>query len=508
MTPFPEAEDMTIKRLYVALKRGDMQLLQLGAHKLHEKFHTGYKFELTDDLRQILSYIEEQSVPNDIKDLLTRTINDILNGEKPEIVYENSQQNFEPKDLTEKKEPIEIIKDAFNPAKESILSVQQTIFETNEQDTTDETLKPDVIMPYGISNTEEKIEDNFVQDENTIENNIEEKPVIFTPQQQEQPQEQIQEEIQEQHHEKEQMQEQEGQEIEQLNSNEENKESKNNYIDSNEEKIILEQKESTLQNVAVFYDDKPAFVDYMKNKAYRLKLDKLSLNEESYPMEDCAVVKNIADIQTDEIGEILKMLNTTKGDIYFITTSKSENIIKTFIQYDVNFEIPNITKQEYIGKTTKIIPLFGLSNIFVCPKCGQREYFGGLHNKVLSMQCNKCSSSMYPDIYEAQNLETNASPYYFIKGIDLMKKADTWILINPPLENNRALTVEFLRCAFEVSRPKKVYILSKEITKKEYYKQMFKEIDENCIVKYDYITQDSLCEDFINNEISTIKVSV
>ena len=83
MTPFPEAEDMTVKRLYVALKRSDMQLLQMGAHKLHEKFYTGYKFELLDDLRQILSYVEEQQIPSDIKELLTTTINNILSGKEP-----------------------------------------------------------------------------------------------------------------------------------------------------------------------------------------------------------------------------------------------------------------------------------------------------------------------------------------------------------------------------------------------------------------------------------------
>ena len=88
-----------------------------------------------------------------------------------------------------------------------------------------------------------------------------------------------------------------------------------------------------------------------------------------------------------------------------------------------------------------------------------------------------------------------------------MAKAETWILINPPLEGSRALVSQFLRSAYETSKPKKVYILSKETTKKEYYKQMFKEIDETIDIRADFITQDSLCEEFINNEISTIKVN-
>ncbi len=46
MAPFPEPEDMTVKRLFVALKRNDMGLLQMGARKLHEKFYTGYIFKV------------------------------------------------------------------------------------------------------------------------------------------------------------------------------------------------------------------------------------------------------------------------------------------------------------------------------------------------------------------------------------------------------------------------------------------------------------------------------
>ena len=98
MAPFPEAEDMTVKRLYVALKRSDMQLLQMGAHKLHEKFHTGYKFELLDDLKQILSYVEEQTIPNDIKDLLTTTIHNILSGKEPETTVAAEPEYIESPD--------------------------------------------------------------------------------------------------------------------------------------------------------------------------------------------------------------------------------------------------------------------------------------------------------------------------------------------------------------------------------------------------------------------------
>ena len=246
----------------------------------------------------------------------------------------------------------------------------------------------------------------------------------------------------------------------------------------------------------------------MQNKFYRHELDSLILGKEAHPEESASVNKSIVDVPSEEINEILKMLNTIKGDVYFITTSKSENIIKTFIGNDIEFKIPLVNEQYANPKSICLLPLYGLSNLFVCPKCGKKEYFGGFHNKVLTLQCKECGTVMYPDLYEANNYETNANPYYWIKAMNGMAKADTWILINPPLENNRGLSAELLKSAFEAAKPKKVYILSKETTKKEYYKQMFKEICPSCDVKSDYLTQDTLCEDFINNEMSTLKVNI
>ena len=41
MAPFPESEDMTIKRLMVAVRKNDHQLLKMGTYKVHEKFQIG-----------------------------------------------------------------------------------------------------------------------------------------------------------------------------------------------------------------------------------------------------------------------------------------------------------------------------------------------------------------------------------------------------------------------------------------------------------------------------------
>ena len=535
MAPFPEAEDMTIKRLYVALKRSDMQLLQMGAHKLHEKFHTGHKFELLDDLRQILAYVEEQAIPNDVKDLLTRTITDILNGNAP---YQEQKNEYAP---YEQENPIHSYNSEFNPQEsysapsyEQYQQVSSELLNINQNESPsaynsikNESSPIDIIYPETkpmpvIENAQEQ---TYLQHNNdTLLNSEENKP------QEEQvqtsiPVQEIKEEAQEETISYENIQVEENKENEPEIKDEVQIENKqygqpiqpestpiiNNTQEaenSKDNEIILEEKESTIENVAVFYDDKATVIDYLQNKAYRSEIDSITLKKEAHPLENASISKNIVDIPTDEINEIIKMLSTIKGDFYFITTSKSENIIKTFIDNYVNFEIPLVNEGMTGNKAAKLIPLFGLSNLFVCPKCGNKEYFGGIHNKVLSLQCKKCSSDMYPDIYEAENYETNANPYYWIKAMNSMAKADTWILINPPLENNRSLTAEFLKSSFEASKPKKVYILSKETTKKEYYKQLFKEINPQTEIKSDFITQDELCENFINNEMATLKVNI
>ena len=164
MTPFPEAEDMTVKRLYVALKRSDMQLLQMGAHKLHEKFYTGYKFELLDDLRQILSYVEEQQIPSDIKELLTTTINNILSGKEPEI-----PDVIEEKEIEQKELPLN-----FEEKNNTIQSqIGSSVEEKKEETPVKETLQTE--------NTDIKEDNSFIQYEANEKKETDVNPVIFTP---------------------------------------------------------------------------------------------------------------------------------------------------------------------------------------------------------------------------------------------------------------------------------------------------------------------------------------
>ena len=91
MAPFPESESMTIKRLEVAIRKKDMHLLKDGAYKLHEKFHTGHKFEFISQLEQIYEYVKNHDIPEEIKDMVAL---------KLELVGLGGFQNYYPAEIS------------------------------------------------------------------------------------------------------------------------------------------------------------------------------------------------------------------------------------------------------------------------------------------------------------------------------------------------------------------------------------------------------------------------
>ena len=96
MAPFPESESMTIKRLEVAIRKKDMHLLKDGAYKLHEKFHTGHKFEFLSELEQILEYVKTSDIPLEITEILCPTIEEILDLPKENTAAAAPQEQIQP----------------------------------------------------------------------------------------------------------------------------------------------------------------------------------------------------------------------------------------------------------------------------------------------------------------------------------------------------------------------------------------------------------------------------
>lgn len=426
MAPFPESEDMTIKRLKVALKKNDYQLLKMGTYKLHEKFHTGYEFSMIEDLRAILEYVEGGNIPVEIKDILCSTIEEIL-----------SQKAL--KQLTEE--------DKVMPETSGLTELPSSL--NNEITTGFKKIMPPKLEEVQAATPPQKVVPKSVYYETS-------RPQVT----QETGQEKFEDKI----------------------------------------KPIAEAKD-----IVVFYDDYKNDVDFSKVKDYKNHLNLLfSKNEDT---QDYNILKQISsltyvlDTDTKDIDRVVSMLATAKGKISFVTASQSQNISRILTEKNIDFEIPFVKKAKNKDAAIDLIPLAGSTNIFVCSNCNLRTLKTDFNTRTLSVQCPHCGGAAFPDIYAINSYNPDCNPVFWHRAFAACIKSQIWILLNPPLDENKEIFFDFIKTAFEAGAPKKVYILSKENDKKEFCKQTFTTINPKCEIRINFISEDKLCEEFINEEI-------
>lgn len=415
MAPFPESESMTIKRLEVALRKKDMHLLKDGAYKLHEKFHTGHKFEFLSELEQILEYVNTHDIPQEIKEILCPTIDEIINTK-------NEQQ-------------------------ETIL--QPVI---NEED----------IKLQGPAYEEYIAQQVQKEPENLVENTVEqddfehfETPVIT----QENPTRQTKED-----------------------------------------------------SILFFYDDNSSDIDYSEIKNYRNRLNNLfssQNHQDDYNLlKEIAVINNLVDTKIFDIDKILNMLKTSKYDVSFITTSQSQDLTKILKENEINFEIPfvqKIDKNIQEGqKTFDFIPMLGLSNIFVCSNCNSRNLKTDFSTKTLSVQCPNCDSASFPDLYAINSYNPDCNPIFWQRALKAFIKSDIWIIVNPPLDENKEIIFDFIKTASDCANPKRIYLFSKENDKREFYKNLFLKSLPDVQILSSFASVEQLCQEFIRIQIANI----
>lgn len=512
MAPFPESEDMTIKRLMVALRKNDHQLLKMGTYKLHEKFHTGHEFELVDDLRQILKIVEEKQYPPEISDILCNTIKDILSknalekiSREKQILPINSGHNELPQSLQQGVQSFSTIQNpttniigntAGNLAGNTVQGAQkdddiQELARTinSNPETTGNILQSGgqiEIQPVQVQLP--KTEQGQALPDHSHTNNFyrpQEAPVQNV-QPVQQTQVQIQQPVQN---------------------------PAQNSAYSNQQQVQMPQaqpqqpaeQDNSVKNVAVFYDDFRNEIDFSKVKDYKNNLNLLfSKNENGQDyniLKQISSLTNALDTSTSDVDKIVSMLTTSKGKVSFISASQSQNISKIFVEKNIDFDIPFVKKAQDKNTSFDLIPMVGATNIFVCSNCNARTLKTDFNTRTLSVQCPHCDSAAFPDIYAVNSYNPDCNPVFWHRAFAALIKSQIWILVNPPLDENKEIIFDFIKTAYEASKPAKIYILSKENDKKEFYKQMFTSVNENCVIKSSFQDQDKLCEEFINEEI-------
>ena len=436
MAPFPESESMTIKRLEVALRKKDMQLLKDGAYKLHEKFHTGHRFEFISELEQILKYVQEHDIAQEIKEILCPTIEEIL---APDSTNLNIQNNA------------------------SQMSQEQT--------------QPDTSAACGQeiqSNAIIKDEDIKLQGrayEEYMASLTQKEPVMF------------EESFAENEHQN-------------LNTTEPF------------EKIKTPAIEPKADNILLFYDDNSADINYNEIKNYRNRLNNLFSmhnSEDDYSLlREIAALNNIVDTKIYDIDKVFAMLKTSKSNVSFVTTSQSQELTKILCDKKINFEIPYVQKiaqEENNSASFSFIPMLGLSNIFVCSHCNLRSLKTDFCTKTLSVQCPNCDSAAFPDLYAINSYNPDCNPIFWHRAFGAFVKSKIWIIINPPLDENKEVIFDFVKTACECSTPDKIYLFSKENDKKEFYINMLAKMLPSAAIRTDFSNMEQLCALYIREQM-------
>lgn len=469
MAPFPETEIMTIKRLEVALRKMDLKLLKDGAYKLHEKYHSGFKFEYTDLLKEIFVEVSNNpSIPNDIKDILNPTIEDILSSQG--IKTDTSTSPYEAlnknrvSSLTSlsysttnneqaqenKQAPKQNAFNAFSPAPKTTPQVKTFKQSPFSAQPFKEFTNPSVI--------EYPKEENTITQENTQQNTQNTVNNSFVESEENKTEQQIVSTTQTQPEVENQVQEQPMQEIKP-------------------------------KSIAIFYNQNSS---RDKNKNIQKYRELIKNNNNTSISEIFGLLGEIntqADTNVTELKGILEQLNNTKNFVNLITNSQSANLINLLDLNGISYSIFNPRNDKKIN----LMPIFGLSDLFECSQCHQEFLDNQKETKALVLQCPKCKSPMFPNFYAQNEKDVEINLDYYNMANIAFANSQVWLIIHPSLDDK--ITINLLRSALKVSsQVEEIYIIDKDINVRETYKNLFTEINENIKIN----TQVSVIEDFLN----------
>ena len=441
MAPFPETEIMTIKRLEVALRKMDLKLLKDGAYKLHEKYHGGYKFEYLDLLKEIFMEVSNNaSIPNDIKDILAPTIEDIL-----------SQQGISTDTSTS---PYE----ALNQNRVSSLT-SLSYNPNNTEENNQHEPKINAFDAFGTKSDEKPENQNKIS--------YSQSPFSAKP-------------------------------FEEFSMNTQTTETKTTSVEvpqaENETPIAQE----TLQteekapnkkkNIAIFYGQDNS----NEKKKNILNFKKLISNSQNGSIEE--ILKLLCEIntQTDtnvsELKNLFEQLQKTQHKLSLTTNVSSKYLISLFEDNNFSYSFKNNNQEAQ----TKLIPIFGLSNLFVCKNCKEKYLNKNSEISSLILECPKCKSPMFPDFYSNQdNGELNLD--YYSEALISLANSEVWFIVHPVMEEKAI--VSLLSNALKLNtKIKDIFILDKDINTRENFRSLFSSINPEVKINI----QMSALEDFLN----------
>jgi len=523
MTPFPEVELVTLDRLEVALRNKNMKLLKEGSYKLHEKYHSGHKFEYLDKLQSIYYTVTSDSlIPSDIKELLCPTIKDILadgginieDSEYDEPVSQNrvsslTQLSYNATNSTESTTSTATIEQTSEPEKlsafdvfgakrseENASSYTQSPFD-NESNTPFQEFK----MPETTSNIDTNIDtsiNNYSEapkmNLNAVPEDVSEAPkeYLYTPEPSQTVETQQNLGLDELPKEEESVEPAPSFEFSEPAANLEQQPTNYSSTYENYQTESSSPTEEKLEDVAVFYCQDTTREKVKNIIRYRELISKIE--DEHYSINE--ILHLISEINTQsntnilELKNILDQLQINKNKVSLVTNSTSANLIGLMESGEYSYSL--YEKEE--DKQINLIPVFGLSNQFICSSCG--EIYLDKEDKInpLVLQCPKCKNPMFPNFYTANNNEIQMNLEYYNNALMSLVNSTVWVVIHPILED-KVMTNLILGAAKLNTTLKQIYILDKDINIREDFKKKFIELKSDVNVN----TNLNALEDFLNS---------
>ncbi len=440
MAPFPETEIMTIKRLEVALRKMDFKLLKDGAYKLHEKYHGGFKFQYLDLLKEIfLEVSNNDSIPTEIKDILNPTIEDILSSQGIDTDTSTSP---------------------FDSANQNRVSSLTSLSYSTEQANNFPEQKINAFEAFSP-----KTQETTVNSYSNSSVSTEPFKEFSSPSQQYIAQNQPPQE----------------------NSQNVDLDNNQNQNEMAESKNIVETKTKT---IAIYYGQDNS-TDKTKNI---IKYKKLVFDDENTHSSINEVMSLLCEINTQsdtnvsELKNLFEQLKSTIHKLNLITNVSSKNLISLFEENNLSYTFLNNSETAQ----TKLIPLFGLSNLFVCKECNEKYLNKENNISSLVFECPKCKKPMFPELY-VNNGKGEINFEYYNEAFIQLASSDVWFIVHPSF--NEKIVTELLSSALKLNNKiKEIFILDKDINIRENFRNLFLAINSELKVN----TQITALEDFLN----------
>ena len=96
----------------------------------------------------------------------------------------------------------------------------------------------------------------------------------------------------------------------------------------------------------------------------------------------------------------------------------------------------------------------------------------------------------------------NCNPIFWQRAFKAFIKSNIWIIVNPPLDENKEIIFDFIKTIADCAEPERVYLFSKENDKREFYRNLFLKSFPSKEIISNFQNIEQLCQEFIRIQIA------